>query len=70
MGPEDRLSVVGSHVEAQIAARISRVKAEGERRRAERAMFAERRRAGVTARNKAKLARLHAVAVESEGDDG
>ena len=59
---------MSSHVEEQIAARVNRVRAEGERRRAVRAEFAERRRAGVAARNRLKQARLDAVAEESEGE--
>lgn len=60
---------MGSHVEEQIAARISRVKAEAERRWAERAVFAARRRAGVAARNRLKAARIAEVEEsESEGE--
>ncbi|MFI9466805.1 hypothetical protein ACIHBQ_04940 [Streptomyces sp. NPDC052492] len=57
-----------SHVEQQIGARIAVARVRCEQQRQERAERAVRRRAGVDARNRAKLNRLgetdrHAVAI-------
>lgn len=59
-----------SAVEQAIEARIRRVALEAARKRRERAERSARRRYGVDQRNARKLARLDAVAEESEGDDG
>ncbi|WP_329340705.1 hypothetical protein OG252_33175 [Streptomyces sp. NBC_01352] len=47
-----------SHVEAEIQARIARVRAEEERKRKQREELARRRKAGVAARNARKLFNL------------
>ncbi|MEV8065289.1 hypothetical protein AB0P32_03930 [Streptomyces sp. NPDC085995] len=47
-----------SHVEQAVAARLAAVQARREQQRQDRAARAVRRRAGVDARNRAKLARL------------
>ncbi|MET7781513.1 hypothetical protein ABZU94_07275 [Streptomyces mirabilis] len=47
-----------SHVEQQIAARIARVRADEERKRAERTKFAAARTAGLARRHAAKLRHL------------
>ncbi|MCZ9353217.1 hypothetical protein NGM36_26205 [Streptomyces mutabilis] len=49
---------MASHVEQAVAARIAAVRARHEQQRQDRAARAVRRRAGVDARNRAKLRRL------------
>ncbi|WP_459752875.1 hypothetical protein [Streptomyces sennicomposti] len=49
---------MASHVEQAVAARLAAVQARRAQQRQDRAARAARRRAGVDARNRAKLARL------------
>ncbi|MGW0632440.1 hypothetical protein [Streptomyces sp. NPDC002758] len=48
-----------SHVDAQIAARIARVRAQQEARQQQRAELAEARQAGLKARHRAKVRRIY-----------